>query len=74
MFVRIHSYSDFLQIRVFGYKGSANRRQYKTKAPIFVFIVEMQPTIYKGSANGRQYKKSTFFVFTRYPVRIHVAL
>ena len=42
MFVRIHSYSDFLKFRVFGYNGSANRRQYKTKAPIFVFIFELQ--------------------------------
>ena len=44
-------------------KVTANRRQYKIKSELFVFIVEMQRNLFKVTANRRQYKiKSELFV------------
>ena len=44
-------------------KVTANRRQYKIKRKLFVFIVEMQRNLFKVTANRRQNKiKSELFV------------
>ena len=45
-------------------KDSARRRQYKTKKPFFVFIVEAQPIFAKQSqckASEKQNKREDFF-------------
>ena len=45
---------------IFECKGSANRRQYKTKSFFFVVIVEMQPTFNAKKVSGFWFLVSGF--------------